>query len=538
MKTIKDDASTWGVEAGNINNNFTALEIGYKHSNPVDLTGITPVQGSANIIYEKPFEFDGHVREVITWLPTAGTAFTIEVYNWNGLTGGSAVWTLVSSLVVENSLKVVGKNVFNLNIPVLKGQYLGFTGGNYYNAAIPNNDYIFRSNNSRNNNLYFFYKLYTEAQSIQLDISNNMKSIDIDYNRKRWDSTLFAKAYGNVFTSGDWTLLNSATISGEKFILDIATKAIRLTKAFWSYYRVTRCKIKVVTHGKIGLYFSRNGSFDASTGDNTSKFYIDTTNGILNYFSDSYDPRSIQSFTEGREYIVELEQSLYFQKVRIIDYLTGVGTETLIGTGYANYNGTMCQNFEAACISGSFEVSDIGVFVKKGALLAMLGDSITADNFRVPAGKNFSAIVSNELGDTVIVAMGGMGAFHADAVFANEVAFMKPKYCSYHMAVNGGITQSNIEKFIDDCIANGIIPIVCHAITSATNYQTLNGLIDAALIAKSMGKAVMMDIATSINNDPAQGKNTALYALSGTDAHPNEIGHEEMAKRFLLDIVI
>ena len=164
--------------------------------------------------------------------------------------------------------------------------------------------------------------------------------------------------------------------------------------------------------------------------------------------------------------------------------------------------------------------------------IALYGDSITEGDRLTNNAKRFADWLKGDFG-FYDVSVSGMSGSNIDTLTAQveaEIGIVKPQIVIVQVGTNGTNTSEKLLALKATIEANGSIAIFNHIpMISGASVEARNEMIDAIGT-----EHCLMDVATSVNN-LAVTQNATLYA---DGAHPNEIGHSAMYKRFVIDTSI
>jgi len=244
------------------------------------------------------------------------------------------------------------------------------------------------------------------------------------------------------------------------------------------------------------------------------------------------------TFVSGRKYIFDLAINMFQQSYTVNIYDTLTGVKTFIGTDQSNVR-VWLDNIAFATLSGTdFTISGIRISteIEAGGLVYFLGDSITQST-TVPLGpgEGWAYILASRIGQNSTVSGRNGGDVNSGLNrVATEVSKLKPKYVDAMIWTNGEVSEveANLPLLYNAIVAAGSIPIFNNAPMRSTDAVAKNAVIEAFRATKPGLNGMKMQIATSINNDPAQGTNLSVY-IDGT--HPNAAGNILMANRAEID---
>lgn len=382
---------------------------------------------------------------------------------------------------------------------------------------------------------------YTKADALafQKQITENQNAI-----APKWIPAKSVKDFSaGGFTQSGFTLGTSATSStaNAQFINDTQ---------YISDRRLTRFKA-VMAAGSI-VYVAARRTY-SPTGNLSTYARVNLTDNKLQIYQNGTSTTLIkevalnQTHVPADEYLIELERINTKTVFRLINYRTGETDELIYNENVANAFGAGNHRafYSFGLVSGTVEVKSFQVFVAE-AKTAVVGDSNTEENGRSDVARialpNWTTLLKVDLGqDLIVVAHSGMTITDAQTAITNELAFIKPKYAIFQIGTNGGATTAQFQALIDACEALEIIPIINHVPMSdrppgdSNSAITINNNIDALVNAENYIGA-LMDVATALNNNPADGYDPSIYDTAGI--HPTYFGAIKMYERALIDIIL
>ena len=478
--------------------------------------------------------------------------------------------------------------------------YIGIDNASFV-SGVSEGEFVLLVNGSTYKGLCFSYSISGELKQIvnnvqqsmdsltgeMEELSNKIEELNPDF-RELEDHEYWIKVQGNTFDSSELYTANGASVSDNSASLNDATSYVALKKIYWSNRRIHRFIVTPTTLGILVINLAQNTSnvmFPTFTDGNwASAFKIDFSNKKI-YMGDNIEfDMSSMNFVAGRKYIIELKYIKRVFYVTITDFLNYDSYTAMLDARDSNKNGGFKNTLIIQNQSGNYTVEQIETYEVANPTLVLFGDSVTEAIGRVGEGQNYSEIISEKIKSCTIIAQGGAGAGSWNNIFENEIKYIKPKYCSFHMGLNGGFNNTQLEKFITDCESIGAIPILNHVICTTqmsigNTQETYNSVLDGVVEEKGyMG--YYGDIATATNNDiasqsnyfannAADGKfnikktamskdcfNTYTIAAGKTvieneeervldsplevivNIHPKAAGHEVMADRYLKEVNI
>ena len=162
---------------------------------------------------------------------------------------------------------------------------------------------------------------------------------------------------------------------------------------------------------------------------------------------------------------------------------------------------------------------------------------IFGDSYLSYATTRWSYYLYNDgIKDVLINAYSGQASESAYNSFKELIKYGKPQYIIWALGMNNpdgesamnASWQTYMYKFIDDCINNGITPILC----TIPNTPTVKNTLKNAFVRDSGLQYV--DFAQAVN---AESEGATWYAgmLSNDNTHPTEDGAKALYSRFLVD---
>jgi len=478
-------------------------------------------QGAGNCIFGNAVEKEGYLS--IKFYQKLQDEIKLLICNWDKSDG---------EINIEEQIPIsvnAGINEILTDKKISAGKYIGLSMY-YYNKSqkelgesyIVSNKYAFKGE-------MLSYTVLSETSfqllSIDKELKENIEKTDenekgINENKNKiallenkiagiTGNEFWVKAYGNTFNKSDYVLSNSE-VNESSIILNQAEGYAALNKRYWSDRRIHRFIVTPTSLGELKVNMAQNTSnllFSDMTaeGNWTSEFRIDMNNNKIYIGKQEFD--SNISFVQGRKYIVELKYIRRIFYVTVTDFLTGEETECTLDTSASNQNGAFKCYLTFENISGSYTIEQVETYLVSGVLLILFGNSVTESCGRVGKGENYSEIIAEKYGSVTIVAQGGAGQSSWSEIFENEIKYIKPKYCSWHMGLNGGFNKEQIEQVITDCEGADIIPIINHVISFIVTGReetilspALNTIVDEIWAEKGY-RGYYGDIATAKNNN-------------------------------------
>jgi len=474
-------------------------------------------------------------------------------------TGSSGTVTIVkSNLDFSNRSNVAVKNTVNglnvftdLSIVLDAGQRLGiivtqpikFISGNINASDAWASD---------NGNVIDGFELgyaYKTAEVVSIsEIFPQVAELNLEVSKiAGGTTTLFSDSLitSSNFTATGWTFgtgfTNTATGVNNRLELPIM---------YHSDKRKMRATVRFGTTTDFRIHCKWGGS-GLGSGEGASMFGIDVVTKRINmYLANTTYPNpnitsegvtnTVHLFTAlsfdivaNRDYIVEVEKDGSSSVVRLYDTITG-------NVGYCScpdwYVGRQNDYY------GFFVNSGNAATVKKIEVISTMqnidtvfvGDSITEGVMVEDKMQRYAERFRTANPNTVISARGGGNIDDIITKFNTEYKFMRPKKMSILIGANGGNTPEKIAQVKALCEQYGI-ELTWNACTcqGVDNVHLAKNqmLVDAGVL-----NGARFDVATAVNNDPAQGCYTILYYDSYL--HPKEIGNTFMYQRLPIDTTL
>lgn len=199
--------------------------------------------------------------------------------------------------------------------------------------------------------------------------------------------------------------------------------------------------------------------------------------------------------------------------------------------------------------NGSMSVSQIIITAPKCDIL-LYGDSITEPEAYYPLNQfpySWTQLLRKVAGRKKVVTSGRSGTVITQIMqrIANELPFIKPKYCMITIGTNGLSTFAELTELIQYIKSCDAIPILNHIPCynnngNTTGFITANQIIDQIRQSENI-KGADLDKATSINNDGQTLDETTMWLETYSDNstyrhHPNMKGSERIITRILIDV--
>ena len=335
--------------------------------------------------------------------------------------------------------------------------------------------------------------------------------------------------------NNNWSVVDGRLISTSAGINNrlIHNKYVSISQKY------TYCRFTVHSDTYFGVgWLSSAYSFDGSL------FTIDAANGKLNIHQAWSNGNTVPSvkytlsytFVDGRDYLIKIKKDRHTNYVSIIDCLTGEESQTIQSiqtstNGLDEFSGgRQMDRLQLVHLSGtSPNIQYIRCCASyKEPLVVVYGDSITEGD-RVYNGQTYVDLMKEALGEERVICSGLSGSQISGLItkMQFELPLLKPKFVMVSIGTNGGNTQELFNQAKQVIEENGAIPIINVPPMGYSDLETLRTYIFNLGVTTTR-----FDIATSVNNDISQGKNTKLFA---DGIHPNKLGHIAMFNRLKSD---
>lgn len=348
------------------------------------------------------------------------------------------------------------------------------------------------------------------------------------------------------FDAGEFKALNNWSVGTGGISTSTSGLANRATinKSFSIENRATYIRFKTSdTSAKIGFgYESPAYAYESSL------YYVDFSAGKMAIceayatLSSMPSDRVYKSVTlnANREYIAILNKDKKKNTFILVDTLTGdrysIGTvDEATDTMNNEFAGGRQNGFPFVSLLSGSNAEVIEWYITTpfyAPRIALYGDSITEGDRLTNNAKRFADWLKDDFG-FYNVAVSGMSGSNIDTLTAqveSEIGLTKPKIVIVQVGTNGTNTAEKLSALKAMIEANGSIAIFNHIpMISSGSVEARNQMIDAVGT-----EHCLMDVATSVNN-LAVTQNATMFA---DGAHPNEIGHSAMYKRFVIDTSI
>ena len=415
--------------------------------------------------------------------------------------------------------------------------------------SIQNNLYDFSIKDNKGNNIVIFQKghIFTknfDSSAITSEIEQLVSDI---YEKDRKEQYLLLPK-GPLFNYSFETEINSDFIPNNNWsVVDgrlISTSAGINNRLIHNKYvsisqKYTYCRFTVHSDTYFGV-----GWLSSAYRLDGSLFTIDAANGKLNIHQAWSDGNTVPSvkytlsytFVDGRDYLIKIKKDGHTNYVSIMDCLTGEESQTIQSiqtstNGLDEFSGgRQMDRLQLVHLSGtSPNIQYIRCCTSyKEPLVVVYGDSITEGD-RVYNGQTYVDLMKEALGEERVMCSGLSGSQISSIItkMQFELPLLKPKFVMVSIGTNGGNTQELFNQAKQVIEENGAIPIVNVPPMGYSDLETLRTYIFNLGVTTTR-----FDIATSVNNDISQGKNTKLFA---DGIHPNKLGHIAMFNRLKSD---
>ena len=347
---------------------------------------------------------------------------------------------------------------------------------------------------------------------------------------------LFGSAISSDFVSNNnWSIANGRLVSTSAGINNhlVHNKYITIGQKY------TYCKFTVHSDTVFGI-----GWLSSAYAQDGSLFTANASEGAINIHEAWSSAGTIPTvkytlpytFVDGRDYLIKIRKDGHTNYMSIIDCLTGAESETIqsVQTSTSGSNefagGRQMDRMQLVHLSGtSPDIEYIRCCASyKEPLIVVYGDSITEGD-RVYNGQTYVDLMKKALGEERVMCSGLSGSKISNLItrMQFELPLLKPKFVMVSIGTNGGNTQALFNQAKQVIESNGAIPIVNVPPMGYSDLDTVRSYV------LNLGiTTARFDIATAINNDVSQGKNTALFADT---YHPNSNGHIAMFNRLKSD---
>jgi len=505
-----------------------------------------------------PFPETRLVSTIEYYSNTPASALLLDVRPIKALPQAGAVVTVRSTIVISPAdyTKTIDGNIvrFKLKSPIAvdKGEYLiSNVIGIAYTAANTDFNGTFRFDGtswlySASNAGVFVAYSYMTFDGLKEQIQKIKNAVDIIGSPKAvTQSILKSKSkvksiYNFNFAQATTDyLLNSWTVAGGVASTTAVNSKLVLNKRYVSskkFYRISM-SFKSDTVANVGTIL-QSGSAAMETS-----MIIDVPNSLIKLcrmatsvvIAQTALPTAIISDVE---YLIELESFNTAVAIRLINQKTGAVTEAafdyVTGSNYANGGGNLSPYLAIQLLSGSgLSVRSVTIFGLSKPELVAMGDSNTDENGR-PSGNTWARLVIDNLGgDGCIVAKSGATIENLIESITNEVIPMAPVRAIVMIGTNNASPSLAQYQNIYSLLTNaGIETYFSHVICKSPNdHVAKNALIDAV----TPNQVLQADVATALNNDPAQGYDPAKYIDL---IHINQTGHNDLAQMVYVNLPV
>lgn len=550
-----------------VDQNVIAIGIPVTYSYPIDFTPLTSSGGAGTTYFNyTPTTNEGVLSEVRI-KGTVGGIVTPTAYNIS-FTGGVVTFTLLhtyASFALTTSPQTV---VITDSFVVPAGSFIGFVSTaarNFTTVGAGAGSYQLGLTTGRSNVVlaqdFVIKKTYPGSHETRIaaletlpaqlaDVQTNyLKGVQLKpavlYN------TIFADLSG--FNNVGWSVVDgvavtSGTGSGNYLWLQKRYQVSPRTLSF----EVTLLGDSVfyIDCVPFASYAFGNGVFAISAPTNQLIIYDRLpAGGVDGPLTQTAIGTISFSLVSGRRYCIELDLDDWTNTFIIRDTVTANSytlQQVLNTTSYAGQN-IQQDSYKLYLQSGTttgVKLHNLRVSSKLNPLIMLMGDSITQGVYFSTAtysGRYASLLRTALKGDMVISARGGDTLMNeiegTNNKTQSEVAFIKPVYVMMTIGTNAGFTNSQLTTACNNIIALGSKVILNHVPNRADGSHVAKNLIIDAVCAANPNNIIrgaLFDVATSINNDPANSYIVANYFDTGV--HPNVAGHAAMFARFAVDI--
>ena len=251
----------------------------------------------------------------------------------------------------------------------------------------------------------------------------------------------------------------------------------------------------------------------------------------------TYDSFSLENLS-GTEYRIEIgrvNRCVYAKVYNLTTaQLCGEKTLTIYETdsSYGGKAGAMYDYPNLGVLSGTVTFKRVSANVPYGAFAMFLGDSIT-EGSGLALGDVWANKCIAYLGSGLNCGRGGGYITNALACVQDVAPAVSPKYVIVTVGTNGTPTLTQFNNLINRIREVNAIPII-NAIPMNTRDTAEELAAKIELVLSLNTDHCRFDVATAINHDPAQGKNSSLYNSDGL--HPNAAGGTAMYNQFIADV--
>jgi lysophospholipase L1-like esterase len=242
------------------------------------------------------------------------------------------------------------------------------------------------------------------------------------------------------------------------------------------------------------------------------------------------------SIVNGRKYRCEVSMEDVSFKFSLTDLVT---TETTLLTFNNTWSaGTQKDIYGFGWNAGTNAptITYFEIFEPRNPLVCFLGDSITEGYGMQSDLKNkfTSVAIRSLLNNSIACAASSDNIENVQVAIVNELSIIKPKYAIITIGTNDGLSATsqkyaNLKTLLENIDCTPIFNHIPANNYAGHDFTYVNGQIDGA----DVFNGAYLDVATSINNTPSSGVNTAMFV---DGIHPNKAGTQAILRRFISDI--
>lgn len=422
-----------------------------------------------------------------------------------------------------------------------------------------NSDFTFKARPTQVTVAYYLeisdytFDEYNIDEKIDSKVGDVSKSITrIDEMIKKQYKKIYSSDFVNgisEYTNKGWDLHDDGyMVPGDVggFVDTTLINYFRLNKEYACDKRVMRAKVSLFQDTVMNIHGIR---YDGNFGEGDSLYQVDVENGLMKMYKSGNNYRGVLldtvsastaiSITNGREYIVELEQDNYTFYFRLIDTITTDVTECSVVGWDA---GRQLDHYAFTLQSGTpYHLHSVDVYAMNRPKVMFMGDSITEGvGMSSLTGDNtfanrWAEIMRQKIGNCMLSGEGGCTIDNILQRVESEVAMVTPDYVVVTIGTNGGASTNTLEKFerlVARLKAIGVTPIINHI----SYYGNDNRSVEVNTIIDQLDRSVigcMFDVATAVDYDLDKGCDGSLFI--GDNCHPNHKGSARMVSRFHVD---
>ena len=521
----------------------------------IDLSDTYQSASSTQYIW---FIYNSKIPKVVNRIQFKSKTGTVNFYKVTYVEGASSLtYDLIGSVV--NTEDGVIKNFDFNDIEITANTFIGINGAFWFKAS---NDYRTRNYlissgtiGPKQNQVLAFNAVNKNSINGEIeDIKNELAGGEEVPDLKRNGEVVL---YNSMLTSSNSDMVGTQTfdVNGNGLIIDGQ-------KILNKYYSVSDRTIRIICK------FASNTVARFGTATKASNVYTSSTPVVVDVSNKTIQVSSLPAvafsiLNSTDEFLVSITKKYQYLAVEVRDMYTGdsqeyvfvtngtggvgdgaIGTATLAGMQYDYYQFDLVSG-------GSYTVKQI-VIVSATCDLLIYGDSISEPEAYWPHddfSKSWTQMVAEKMnGRALSSGRSGTTIAQINDRIANELPFIKPKYCMITIGTNGGDTQENLTALVEYIQSQDVIPILNHIPCynnngDTTGFRAINTMIDAVRSAKSI-KGCDFDIATSVDHDGQTVDTTKMWLETyGSGAsketyyhHPNIKGCACMFERLLIDV--